>query len=319
MNFDQLECTVAESECHSLGLSIFLTTISPRHNNILILDSTTYHSPYFHLITQGRARYFFVSANPLNILAADEELERAREIVDAYRNGTEDKSLTDCDIWDAKELYDSAYHPQTGEKLFLPGRISAQVPGNCFITGMMMTFYKSTSSVIFWQWANQTFNALVNYTNRNTSVEMSNEQLAFAYTAATGAAMATAIALNKVVASSPTLSSGIVGRLVPLVAVSAANCANIPLMRQRETVDGIGIETPDGKPAGASTAAAYSALGQVIPSRVAMAVPGSVSFGPVLQSFSCLPFLSFPFLLFSFSFPSPSLPFPSFPFLSFFL
>jgi len=61
------------------------------------------------------------------VLASDAEIEKAKSIVTAYKAGKEDKNLTDEEIWKAKELYDSAFHPQTGEKLFLPGRMSFQV------------------------------------------------------------------------------------------------------------------------------------------------------------------------------------------------
>ena len=77
---------------------------------------------------------------------------KAKQIVSDYKAGKEDKTLTEDEIWAAKELCDSAFHPQTGEKLFLPGRMSFQVPGNMVITGCMMTFYKSIPAVVFWQW-----------------------------------------------------------------------------------------------------------------------------------------------------------------------
>jgi len=243
------------------------------------LDKPRYDQSTF----EGRAKYFFITTNPLNVLASDSELERAKKIVDDYRAGTEDKSLTEDQIWEAKQLYDSAFHPQTGEKLFILGRMSFQVPGNMLITGCMLTFYKSTPAVIFWQTVNQTFNAVVNYTNRNASAGVTNEQLGTAYVAATSASVATALLFNKVVAASPSLSAGIVGRLVPLMAVAAANCVNIPLMRQQELKSGIAIETEDGQYAGASSNAALAAIQQVVPSRIGMAIPG-MFIPPVVMS-----------------------------------
>lgn len=244
------------------------------------IDSPRYDQNTF----SGRATHFFITTNPLNVLATDEKLDRAKKIVEDYRNGTEDKSLTEDEIWEAKQLYDSAFHPQTGEKVFLLGRMSFQVPGNMLITGCMMTFYKSTPAVIFWQLANQSFNAIVNYSNRNASVGVSNEQLFTAYIAATSASVVTALGCNKVISSSPTLSGGLVGRLVPLVAVAAANCVNIPLMRQQELKNGIAIETEDGVTVGSSSNAATAALMQVVPSRVGMAAP-AMFIPPVVMSF----------------------------------
>lgn len=113
----------------------------------------------------------------------------------------------------------------------------------------------------------------MNYTNRNASANVTNAQLGQAYAAATTTSVATALALNKFVAKRPKLSNGIVGRLVPLFAVAAANCVNIPLMRQRELIEGIMVETEAGEVIGKSKVAAKQAVAQVIPSRILMAVP----------------------------------------------
>jgi len=60
----------------------------------------------------------------------------------------------------------------------------------------MFDVYNNCSTpfaVVFWQWVNQSFNALVNYTNRNAKSPTTTTQLAVAYVSATSSAMITAL------------------------------------------------------------------------------------------------------------------------------
>lgn len=47
---------------------------------------------------EGRAKHFFITTNPLNVLASDAELDSAKAIVDSYRAGKEDKKLTEDQV-----------------------------------------------------------------------------------------------------------------------------------------------------------------------------------------------------------------------------
>jgi len=144
------------------------------------------------------------------------ELDGAKTLLQQYRAGQEPSGTTEEQLWRAKVLYDSAFHPQTGEKNFLLGRMSCQVPANMLITGAMMTWYKSNTAAIILQVVNQTFNATANYTNRNASSHITNDMLAQAYILATLCSVSVAVGLNKLIARSATLSKGMIGRCVPL-------------------------------------------------------------------------------------------------------
>ncbi|KAJ1369638.1 hypothetical protein KIN20_031137 [Parelaphostrongylus tenuis] len=229
---------------------------------------------------KGRARHFFTTTNPLNIFLSEETLERSRKIVTNYRKGIYDGNMALDELWRAKQIYDSAYHPDTGEKMFILGRMSAQVPCNMTLSGLMLTFYKRSSHVVFLHWLNQTFNAVVNYTNRSGPNPVSKERLFTSYCFATGGAMATALGANRILANMRNAPK-IINALVPFVAVGAANAINIPMMRSNEFAVGIPVQDEKGEILGSSKNVPYYAIPQVVLSRIGMAMPNMV-LGPIL-------------------------------------
>ncbi|VDP67982.1 unnamed protein product [Schistosoma curassoni] len=76
----------------------------------------------------------------------------------------------------------------------------------------------------------------------------------------------------------------IIGRFVPFIAVSAANCINIPCMRSAELTEGTPILDENGEKLGKSTVVGRRAVSQVVLSRILMASPGMTILPFVMQS-----------------------------------
>ncbi|XP_076174666.1 sideroflexin 2 [Ptiloglossa arizonensis] len=219
----------------------------------------------------GRWKYFAWVTDFRTCVVPDSELLNAKKLCEDYKHGKEPVGTTQEQIIYAKKLYESAFHPDTGELQNVFGRMSFQVPGGMAVTGAMLQFYKTNTAVIFWQWVNQSFNALVNYTNRNANSSMTNFQLMMAYANATAMAMFTAIQCKSFWAKR---ANPLMARYVPFAAVAAANCVNIPLMRQNEIINGIEISDENGKKLTKSKLAATKGISQVIISRIIMCAPG---------------------------------------------
>ncbi|KAG8009189.1 Sideroflexin-2 [Nibea albiflora] len=226
----------------------------------------------------GRLKHFFNITDWRTALLPDSRLDEAKALVESCRAGTTPPGTTEEQLHYAKKLYDSAFHPDTGDRMNLIGRMSFQVPGGMAITGCMLQFYRTVPAVVFWQWVNQSFNALVNYTNRNAASPIT-PKLESPTLQQPAPALATAVGLNLYTKKAPPL----VARWVPFAAVAAANCVNIPMMRQQEILNGIAVTDENGNKLGHSTKAAVKGITQVVVSRITMAAPGMIILPIIMQ------------------------------------
>ncbi|GAB1602299.1 sideroflexin-2-like [Argonauta hians] len=235
----------------------------------LDLDKPLWNQDTFY----GRLRYFAWVTNPSTCLTRTSKLYEARDLVNKYRMHEEPPNTTKDEVLKSYRLVLSAFHPDSGELQNFIGRMSFQVPGGMLLIGCMISFYRTNSAVIFWQWANQSFNALVNYTNRNAGSDITPQKLGIAYVSSTTSALVAALGLKAILSQR---TSGLMQRFVPFTAVAAANIVNIPLMRQSEFLDGIVVYDENKNPITTSKYAAVKGISQVVFSRIVMAAPSMI-------------------------------------------
>lgn len=222
----------------------------------------------------GRVRHCTEISDPTMLLNTSSDIEDAKRTIWDYRNGVTTE-LTPH-LWRLKKILDSTLHPDTGETVFLPFRMSSSVLSNLVITAGMLTPNLGTAGTLFWQVANQSLNVAINISNANKSHPLTNAQIAKNYALAVSASCSVAIGLNAIVPRLKNILAGtklVLGRLVPFAAVISAGVTNVFLMRSGELKKGISVFDDDGNDLGSSKVAAFHAVGETAASRVINATP----------------------------------------------
>ncbi|EJU01850.1 mitochondrion protein [Dacryopinax primogenitus] len=251
----------------------------------------------------GRLFHFFNVTSPLTLFAPRSELLLAQDTVKKYNAEIQAQRLRPLLVppeereifWKAQQLVQSSIHPDTGEPVLLPFRLSAFVPTNLIICAGMLMPNPSLRSVIFWQWANQSLNVGVNFANANKSMPMSMSEVGMAYVAACATSVGIAVSLTRVVPRLRFVSAGtraLLSQFVPFVSVATAGVVNISCMRWKEIRDGVEVyrlkqREEDGaaekEVVGKSRIAGTMAVAQTAASRVATNIP-TLIIPPLLMS-----------------------------------
>lgn len=90
----------------------------------------------------GRFKHFLWVTDPRTCVVGSKKLIEAKTLLEQYRKNEEPAGTTRDQIIYAKKLYESAFHPDTGDLQNVFGRMSFQVPGGMAVTGAMLQWYK---------------------------------------------------------------------------------------------------------------------------------------------------------------------------------
>lgn len=88
-------------------------------------------------------------------ILGDADIAQAQGLLDKFRTKTLPEGVTLDALWRARQIKESAVHPQSGEILPFAYRMSTFVPANLPIAAGMTMCKPTIRNAIFWQWVNQ--------------------------------------------------------------------------------------------------------------------------------------------------------------------
>ncbi|XP_049918114.1 sideroflexin-5a isoform X2 [Epinephelus moara] len=187
----------------------------------------------------GRFRHFLDVIDPRTLFVTERRLQESVELLHRFRQGALPPGVTDAQLWQAQKIKQAIIHPDTGEKILMPFRMSGFIPfGTPVVVGLLLP-NQTLVSTVFWQWLNQSHNACVNYCNRNASKPAAASKFVQGYLGAVTSAVSIAVGLNVLIQRASSFSPTtrlLVQRFIPFPAVvsSTRRRLNIREMMCRE-------------------------------------------------------------------------------------
>lgn len=274
----------------------------------VVENATASSVPSFHPKSQrfdqsgfvGRFSKMLLACDPRLLFYTETQVREAQTLLDSYQDF--DRTM-DRALWEAQRMVNAALHPDTGEVIPRPFRMSGYVPYNGPIC-VAMVAATSTPALLFWAWVNQSQNALVNYFNRNASSPMSNETLAKSYAAAVGSALAVAFGLATLIQKKyPPAQAKALLRWVAFPSAVIASSLNCYIVRSPEIQSGVPLQDAAGNvvlEGATSQIAAKRGVESTTASRAILQAPVYflppllLSMGPLARLVAVKPHLSVP-------------------------
>mmetsp|Transcript_4390 Transcript_4390/g.6360 ORF Transcript_4390/g.6360 Transcript_4390/m.6360 type:complete len:398 (-) Transcript_4390:19-1212(-) len=210
---------------------------------------------------KGRFTFHFDRVNPLLFFVSKKRIQQARDEnlkfqlrAEASKKIGSEVFLTPEEIKRVKKnwlIVGSAVHPDTNEVTPIWFRLSSFVTFNVPLV-LIMLFYRNQTPQFnaFMQWVNQTYNAGMNYGNRNASSPYTSKDLLRGYCGAVATSVSISYFLRTYLSKHISSLKG--SRLILMNAAlnyfvaALAGASNLGLMRQKEWVDGIIVSNKDG-------------------------------------------------------------------------
>ncbi|KAJ3613381.1 hypothetical protein NHX12_019631, partial [Muraenolepis orangiensis] len=140
----------------------------------------------------GRFRHFLDVIDPRTLFVTEERLLESVALLESFKHGILPPGVTSAQLWQAHKIKQAIIHPDTGEKILMPFRMSGFIPFGTPVVGLLLP-NQTLGSTVFWQWLNQSHNACVNYSNRNASKPTEASTFVHGYAGAVTSAVSIAV------------------------------------------------------------------------------------------------------------------------------